>query len=84
MTRTQKFHVEITDTWGVGGTAQYKHLENYSFYTPADASRLTIVRRAKALAGWNGSRCVTRYCRPMGGVELRPAGIAQAMFIIYR
>lgn len=74
-----KYQVEVTDTFG--GDANYSWVERYEFEAPDDASDKTIVRRAKKIAGWSGTRCTTEN---MGGMfTLRPVGVCQVMFITY-
>jgi hypothetical protein len=49
------YNLELTDTFG--GEANYSWVKRAQLDAPSDASRLTLVRRAKAWAGLTGVRC---------------------------
>jgi hypothetical protein len=70
--------IAVTDTFG--GDANYSWIKRGRLEvkgkTPSD---LSMVRRAKAWAGWSGLRCrVTSYDDEL---EVRPYGMCQVMFI---
>jgi hypothetical protein len=71
-------NVEITDLFG--GEANYSWVRRTQIPVPRDYSDLTLVRRAKAWAGWNGLRSTTESA---GGecITVRPHGMLQIMFI---
>jgi hypothetical protein len=68
--------VEVTDTFG--GEANYSWVRRYSVDAPTEAS---IVRRAKAAAGWSGIRCAKENYGDM--IKLTPSGMCQVMFITF-
>ena len=69
--------VEITDTFS--GEANYAWVRRRTLLTPPALSRRSLVRRAKALMGWNSVPCATTDWDDC--IELRPRGMAQVMFI---
>jgi hypothetical protein len=71
--------IEITDTFG--GEANYSWVRRYAMNTANNATNRAIVRRAKALAGWTGLRCITSDIGET--IEVRPVGVCQVMFIIF-
>ena len=72
-----RINVEITDTFG--GEANYSWWKRESMEVIECLSRAVLVRKAKALMGWTGLRCVTTDYGLM--IELRPQGMCQVMFI---
>lgn len=71
------YEVEHTDTFG--GEANYCWRNTYRL--PGGLTRLQKVRRAKALCGLTGVRCVVS---DFGDVlEIRPRGVAQVVFVTW-
>ena len=66
--------VEHTDTFG--GEANYCWAHRYEI---PDASRLALIRRAKALCGLTGVRCDVTSFGDM--YEIRPRGLCQVLFV---
>jgi len=74
-----KYQVEVTDTFG--GEANYSWVRRYEFEAPEDATRRSIITKAKRMAGWTGARCRVE---DMGDMyTLQPQGECQVMFITY-
>ena len=90
------YAIEITDTFG--GEANYSWVRRHSFDVPElthygydgsqgyakarDAQRREIVRKAKALAGWTGTRCEVAEVGDM--IEIRPRGACLVAFVGYQ
>lgn len=72
--------IEVTDTFG--GESNYSWVRRHQMES-GGASDLSIVRRAKKIAGWDGYRCnTTNYG---DGFELRPTnGDCVVMFITWQ
>ncbi len=71
------YQVEVTDTFG--REANYSWVRRYRIELPINASKRSLVIKAKSVAGWRGLKCDTS---DMGDlVELRPRGMCQVMFI---
>lgn len=78
------YQAEVTDTFG--GEANYSWVRRYTIETPAceyrdPAYNRTLVRRAKAAAGWTGLRCDTYAHGDM--IELRPAGSRAPCWVMF-
>lgn len=71
------YEIEVTDTFG--GEANYSWVNRHKLVVAEGASQLAIVRAAKRKAGWSGLRC--RTSESNSGIELRPYGILQVMFV---
>lgn len=76
------YQVEVTDTFG--GEANYSWVRRYTIEAPtADygtpAYRRTLVRRAKAAAGWAGLRCTVNDYGDM--LDIRPRGACWVAFV---
>ena len=69
------FKVEVTDTFG--GESNYSWVHRHEI--KGEMSDLALVRRAKALEGWNGIRCRREDYGDM--IVLRPQGMCMVMFI---
>jgi hypothetical protein len=54
-----KMHIEVTDTFS--GEANYSWVERYDCDVLENATRRTIVRRAKKLSGLSGVQCTVTY-----------------------
>jgi hypothetical protein len=74
-----RYQVEVTDTFG--GEANYSWVRRYVIDGSMARSDRTLVRAAKAAAGWTGLRCDTDYSGDM--ITLRPRGACWIMFITY-
>lgn len=72
-----KWSVTYTDTFG--GEANFCWAYQYRIETPEDASRLLVMRRAKAAAGLNGVRGVTE--EDCSGYTFRPHGMNTILFV---
>jgi hypothetical protein len=72
-----KYQIEITDTFG--GEANYSWVTRKVLELKEGASDLSLVRQAKKLMGWNGTRCETNYLGET--IQLTPSGMCQVMFI---
>ena len=70
-------NLELTDTFG--GDANYSWVRRTTVEVPSDVSASTIIRKAKAWAGWTGVRCNTSWFGDYA--EVRPRGVCQVMFI---
>lgn len=68
--------VEMTDTFA--GETNYSWVNRFEF-NHEGMSDLAIVRKAKALAGWNGLKCKREVLGET--IKLTPYGICQVMFI---
>lgn len=68
---------EHTDTFG--GVANYSWLRTVEFHTPANATRLQIIRAGKLALGLTGVRCETVDCGDW--YQLRPIGTATVVFL---
>ena len=75
----QRYVVEITDTFA--GDPNYAWVHRAFLAVPPTLSRLSLVRRAKALMQWNNRPCSTT---DFGSyIELRPRDACLVMFITY-
>lgn len=74
---TIEIAVEVTDTFG--GDANYSWVRRYQLTLPSNTSDRTIVRKAKAEAGWTNIKCLTE--KYDSQFTLRPRGMCQIMFI---
>lgn len=72
-----KYQIEVTDTFQ--GETNYSWVRRHILEVDEKTSDLALVRRAKALEGWNGLPCRKSDYGDM--IELRPSGICQVMFI---
>ena len=72
------YYVEATDTFG--GEANYSWVRRYELPMPENATRLSIVRAAKKIMGWNGRPCVTTEQADV--IELRMIGSCYVAFIM--
>ena len=79
MKRTITYNVELTDTFG--GEANYSWVKRYTFTVPESASDLTIIRKAKQLAGLTNVPCRKESMGDM--FALYPAGACVVCFISY-
>ena len=78
------YTVEVTDTFG--GEANYAWVRRYTIGAPtADygsrSYRATLVRRAKAAAGWTGMRCSSQHYGDM--VDVRPSGRGAPCWVMF-
>lgn len=74
-----RYIFEHTDTFG--GDANYCWVNRESHNVEAMPSKLALVRRAKAFAGFTGLKCeVLEYgdC-----LQITPSGLCQTVFVIY-
>jgi hypothetical protein len=73
------YNLEMTDTFG--GEANYSWVKRGQLDAPAGASRLTLVRRAKAWAGLTGMTCEVSDHGDM--IAIRPRGQCVVMFVTW-
>ena len=73
------YQLEITDTFG--GEANYSWVRRHTFDKPATASLRSIVRRAKALAGWTNVPCVVDEYGDL--ISIKPRGAAMVAFVTW-
>jgi hypothetical protein len=72
--------IEVTDTFG--GEANYSWVRRYEMDAHRGECQASIMRRAKAIAGYSGVRGRTS---PMGeGFEFRPYRVLHVMFVTWR
>lgn len=71
------YEVEVTDTFG--GEANYCWVKRYQI--PEGTKRKQLVRKAKALANWQGLRCSTWDCGDY--IEVRPIGKRAPCWIMF-
>lgn len=71
------YNVEVTDTFG--HEANYAWVKRFTLEAPDTISRYALARRAKALVGWTGKRCVTQDYGDT--IELRPHGECVVCYI---
>ena len=76
---TMKLNIEVTDTFG--HEANYSWVKRHELEVPECLSNYSVVRRVKALIGWNGRRCTTTDHGDM--IELRPMGACLVCFITF-
>jgi hypothetical protein len=67
----------LTDTFG--GEANYSWVKRAQFDAPSGASRLTLVRRAKAWAGLTNAPCEVLDYGDM--IQITPRGQCVVMFV---
>jgi hypothetical protein len=78
------YRVEVTDTFG--GDANYSWVRRYTIANPSQdyrgrGHRLSLVRRAKAIAGWQGLRCeVSDFGDEL---HIRPVGRSAPCWIMF-
>lgn len=82
--KTVAYQVEVTDTFG--GDANYSWVRRYTIETPTceyrdPAYSRTLVRRAKAAAGWTGLRCATYSHGDQ--IEVRPTGRRAPCWVMF-
>lgn len=78
--RIVTFDVEVTDTFG--GEANYSWVDRYSFKAADSTSDAALMRRAKAITGYNGVRGRSYWHGDSG--EFRPYGACIVLFVNYR
>ena len=74
-----KVNIEVTDTFN--GEANYGWVKRHTVEMPDTLSNYSVVRRAKAVAGWTGKRCTT--VNYGDTIELRPYGECTVCFITF-
>jgi len=74
-----KVNIEVTDTFN--GDANYGWVRRHTVEMPDTLSNYSVVRRAKAVAGWTGKRCTT--VNYGDTIELRPYGECTVCFITF-
>lgn len=74
-----KITVEHTDTFA--GEANYDWVKRHSVELKDSASRLSIVRKAKALCGFNGIRAKVYDFGDM--IQITPNGYCQTCFVTF-
>jgi hypothetical protein len=73
-----EYTFELTDTYA--GESNYSWVQRARVGVADGTSRLALVRRAKAWAGFTGRRCrVEDYGDQL---TIRPAGICQVLFVM--
>ncbi len=84
------YQVEVTDTFG--GESNYSWVRRTTIDVPAalphhnaqqdqQRTRRSLVRQAKAFAGYTGHRCAVSDYGDM--IEIRPRGICQVCFVTW-
>lgn len=73
------YQLEITDTFG--GEANYSWVRRHTFDKPATASRRSIVRRAKALAGWTNVPCIVDDYGDL--ISIKPRGVCMVAHVYW-
>lgn len=78
------YQVEVTDTFG--GDANYSWVRRYTIEAPdapyrSPSYRRTLVRRAKAAAGWTGMRCTVQDYGDM--LDVRPVGRNAPCWVLF-
>lgn len=76
-TTVYKHSIEITDLFG--GEANYSWVRRMSFLSDENLSDLTVVRRLKKLAGWDGAKCDRESYGE--SIVLKPRNMCQVAFI---
>lgn len=71
--------VEVTDTFG--GEANYSWARRFEMESFEDEARRSIMRRAKALAGWTALPCKT--LDQGDSFTVLPRGMCQVMFVTW-
>jgi hypothetical protein len=71
---------EHTDTFA--GEANYSWLRRDTIEVPENVSELSIIRKAKAFAGFTGLDCIKENYGDM--ISLKPYGLCQILFINWR
>jgi hypothetical protein len=71
--------IEVTDTFG--GEANYSWVRRLRMESREGESNRSIVRRAKALEGWNGMRCETENYGD--SFTLRPVGRSAPCWVMF-
>jgi hypothetical protein len=73
------YQIEVTDTFG--GEANYCWVRRERINPPEQPSRRSLVRQAKAFAGWTGLRADVSDIGDM--IEIRPRGLCQICFVTW-
>ena len=76
---TDKFEIELTDTFG--GQANYSWVHRETLEVPQGTSDLALVRRAKKLFGLSGCPTENQDYGDSMVRDFRPSGLCQVMFI---
>jgi len=71
------YNLELTDTFG--GEANYSWVKRAQIDAPSNASRRSLVRRAKAWAGLTGMPCEVSDHGDM--IQVKPRGQCVVMFV---
>lgn len=80
MAKTVTVDIEVTDTFS--GEANYSWVRRYELTFVDGLSKLALMRRVKALIGWNGMRCnVSDFGDSW---DIRPVGVCNVCFVTYR
>jgi hypothetical protein len=74
-----KLNIEYTDTFG--GEANYSWVRRETVELPEEATRLQIIRAAKAALGLTGVRCGVANLGDM--YEIRPNGSCTVAFVTF-
>lgn len=75
---TEKFEIEVTDTFG--GEANYAWVRRGEAELPERASNRAVIKSVRRLAGWPTSVRVSIY-RLGDSWEVRPRGLNQVAFV---
>ena len=73
------YNLELTDTFA--GEANYSWVKRAQLDAPSNASRLTLVRRAKAWAGLAGMPCEVSECGEM--IMIKPRWQCVVLFVTW-
>ena len=73
------WNVEVTDTFG--GESNYSWVRHYSFDSLPNDTQRSVMRKAKALAGYTGHKGQTDSFGD--SYNFRPRGVCHVMFVMW-